>query len=107
MSSEVTERFKEFAGQEVNWSGVLKRSQKYYTDFIFRGKPGCKATFEVYEFPGTLGSKGKIKAIIQLPEEQYEELRNAIGRNYSFKATLLQVEGLVREIYLTDGIILS
>jgi len=95
--------FAEFAGKRVRWSGKLVSIMPFSMDFVFRGKKGVKASFEIYEMKGKFGGTIKIKAIAAFPESARGKLDAARNQIVSVEGTLLKFESFMHEIYLDDA----
>jgi len=93
----------QFKGQEVEWEGTLKSAQKYWSDLIFKGDAGTKATCEIYEYESGYSTKYKVQAVIQLSESVLTELSTKTGQKIKFSGKLIKADGLMRNLYVADG----
>ncbi|MBQ9337806.1 MAG: hypothetical protein IJS14_10990 [Lentisphaeria bacterium] len=102
------ELFAPYAGKEIEWSGVLKSSYAFSTDFVFGSGGGIKATFDLGEFkPEGSFLSFRIKAVAALPKDAADRLKQAAGKTFRFRGTLLKIEPIAKEIYLTGGHIIG
>jgi len=107
-SRQTTDRFAEFAGLRVQWSGKLVRARPYFSDLVFDNGEGTKVIVDLCEIESKYGAKNKVRCVVQLPKDVYTSLRSLrAGEPLQFTGTLFKAEGLRREVYLTDGEILT
>ena len=100
------ELFAPYAGNTVEWEGILKMSYTYSSDFVFGKEGGVKATFELDEFkPEGSFMPIKVKAVAAFPKTEFDKLGKASGKKFRFRGNLLKIEPIAREIYLSSGII--
>jgi len=92
-----------YEGRTVNWSGVLQKTESYSYDFVLGNGPGTKAVVEVYELPSALYGGKKVLAVVAFPEDAAGSLEDAGGKPLEFEASLLKVDGFMRNLYLADG----
>jgi len=104
LSYEIDQRFAgDFRGKAARGSGRLTRVEAYAYDFVFDGKDGARATFELGETAaGAYGSR-KVVAIVQLPRAAAAELKGSVGRTLVFHGTLVKVDGFLRHVFLASG----
>ena len=104
MSTEVSRFFEEtYAGRNVQWSGKLYRVDRYYSDLVFKGDPGIKASFEIHDLDGGGFGGRMVQAVVQLPEQAAEELQAASGKAFSISGELVACDSFLRQIYLARG----
>jgi hypothetical protein len=94
-----------YAGRRVTWSGVLRSYQSSSFDFVFGDKPCTKATLDIHELTGDMLGAKKVRAIVQLPPEAKEVLQNRAGKTVTFSGELLKVDGLMKNLFLRDGVL--
>ncbi|MCP4676291.1 MAG: hypothetical protein GY854_12425 [Deltaproteobacteria bacterium] len=104
--SETEKQFEQFKGRTIKWSGILKNVQSFRFDFVFGDGEGTKAVVEVFELTSSLGTKSKVKAVVQLPSDDYERLASSKGEPCEFIGTLFQIKGMMKEVYIKDGKVL-
>jgi hypothetical protein len=100
---EVEQRFGEWQGRRVMWSGVLSEAQAFDLDFEMGPGAGTKVVFEIGEHVSQFGTTSTIKAVVRFPEGAHAELQQRIGQRVSFAGVLDKAKGLMKEICLTDG----
>jgi len=93
----------EFEGRRVRWSGELQRHRAYSTDLDFEGGPGVKAVFEVHRLRNDLFGGRNVDAVVQLPPEAADLLDAGRGETFTFEGTLLRVDALMRNLFVSDG----
>ena len=104
LSFESTEAFEDrFEGKRVRWSGVLQRSSSYTTDLDFGRGPGVKAVFEVHRLTVDLFGGRDVDAVVQLPADAEDVLRNGRDEIFTFEGTLVKVDALMRNLFLENG----
>ena len=101
------ERFEQYRGTEVEWSGKLRTFFSYSSDFTFGPGNGVKATFELEEIrPAGSLMPIKIKAVAAFPKDAAPQFSGAYGKTFRFRGKLLKMEPIAREIYLSDSSLL-
>ena len=92
-----------YAGQRVSWSGKLKSIDSYSFDFVFGDSPGAKARVEVASTSANEFSTDAVFAVVDLPRGAEEDLRDSVGTVVSFEGTLGKLDGLMRNIFVSNG----
>jgi len=92
-----------FAGREVFWHGALKQVVTVRSDLSFGGGPGTKALMTVHRLPADLYGGRDVDAVVWLPVESYEHLRDGVGEEISFRGVLLRCDPLPRSLYVAEG----
>ena len=98
-----TEVFNRVKGKKIAWSGVLKSSYQFGNDFVLGSGPAVKAVFEIAEITGNYSMKTKVKAVVRLPQESLEILKNRNGESFRFSGVLTKLESFAKEIVILDG----
>lgn len=99
-SYRITQEFEEqYEGKSIEWSGRLRRVERYSYDMVFGSGPGCRALIEIDTLKTQIGSQ-IVTAIVQYPEEAYRELDGKEGELVDFAGVLTKVDGLMRKIYV-------
>ena len=99
--------FQTVKGKRIEWSGILKSSYRFGNDFVLGNGPAVKAVFEIAELTGNYSMKTRVKAVIRLPQEALDLLKNRNGERFRFTGTLEKFEAFAREIVILDGSLLS
>lgn len=103
-SFEATRRFeRQFQGKRVSWKGQLRNVDRDHNGFVFEAKDACKAVLEVTESDGPPFARREVMAVIQLPAEEADVLRDRIGDALTFSGRLYRIDSLLRNIYLDAG----
>ncbi len=97
------ELFSRVKGKKIEWSGELKSSYQFGNDFVLGNGPAVKAVFEIAEISGTYSMKTKVKAVVRLPLESLERLKNRNGEHFRFSGLLAKLETFAREIVIFNG----
>ena len=97
------EIFRSVKGKEIEWTGELKSSYQFGNDFVLGGGPAVKAVFEIAGIAGTYSMKTKVKAVVRLPQEALEPLKNQNGKQFRFSGRLEKFEAFAKEIVILDG----
>lgn len=95
-----------YQGQTVRWSGVLKRVESFSYDYVFGSEAGVKALLEIHDLTADAYGTKQVQAMVRLPPADEQALRERIGETVVFEGRLQQVDGLMRNVYVTDGHIL-
>jgi hypothetical protein len=96
-----------YAGKTVRWNGTLERVDEYSYDLVFHGQEGCKGVLAIHELGATPYGQRKVLAMVQFPPGDLETLRKRIGQAIEFSGRLVKADGLMRNLYLTEGRLLS
>ncbi len=99
--------FQTVKGKRIEWSGILKSSYRFGNDFVLGNGPAVKAVFEIAELTGNYSMKTRVKAVVRLPQEALDLLKNRNGERFRFTGTLEKFEAFAREIVILDGSLLS
>lgn len=99
--------FQTVKGKRIEWSGILKSSYRFGNDFVLGNGPAVKAVFEIAELTGNYSMKTRVKAVVRLPQEALDLLKNRNGGRFRFTGTLEKFEAFAREIVILDGSLLS
>ncbi len=94
------------AGRQIDWSGVLRRVERMSYDMVFGDEEACRATVEIQGSPSE-SYFSAIKAFVKLPPEFAESLRPQVGSEISFRGRLLKLDAFMKNVYVTDGELLS
>ena len=97
------ELFNRVKGQKIEWTGALKSSYQFGNDFVLGSGPAVKAVFEIAEISGNYSMKTKVKAVVRLPLDSLEALKNRNGEQFHFSGILAKLETYAREIVIIDG----
>lgn len=92
-----------YEGRSVSWQGELKSVEGFTYDFVFGSQRGTKAVLEVHEVTSDVYGPTKAQAVLQLPPEARDELREAVGGTFAFEGELLKADGLMRNVYVTNA----
>jgi hypothetical protein len=102
MSFETDRLFAEqYAGNEVTWTGKVRRITPYERDYDFGEAPGTKAVITVASVSNDLYGQTTIDAVVQFPRDAAARLEH--GAVVEFTGTLARVDSLMRNIYVTDA----
>jgi hypothetical protein len=100
-SYQITRRFEEeYEGEQVRWSGELKRIESYSYDLVFGEGPGCRAVVSIANLASTAYGDQFVSAIVDYPESALDGFRGQIGTNVEFVGEMRKVDGLMRHIYI-------
>lgn len=98
---EIKRRFEEqFEGCDVTWSGRLVRSSSYHTDTVYGRGPAVRAHFEICEILDNLGTARQVEAVVSLPLELDEVLRDERDQTFRFSGRVIQVDVYQRRLFL-------
>lgn len=92
-----------YLGRDVAWSGVLRSLESYSYDCVFGSDPGTRAVVEVFDVAGGLYGNSKVSAVVQLPPEALEALKEKKGKTVDFEGRLEKVDGCMRNLYVSGG----
>lgn len=93
----------QYKGKTIQWAGVLRSLDSFSYDYVLGNEAGTKAVLEVHKVEtGFIGS-GEVSAIVRLPPESREDLRNRIGERLEFTGELLKLDGLMKNVYVASG----
>ncbi len=95
-----------WAGVPIEWSGELYRVQRCTSDVDFGMNVGTKALFDLMRAPSGHSAR-TVRAVVQLPKELSESLRNQRGKTFTFAGSLLRCDPHARTFYIRDGRITS
>jgi hypothetical protein len=95
-----------YAGRQVVWSGPLRRVERMSYDMVFGDEEACRATVEIHGSPSE-SYFSAIKAFLKLPPEFAESLRSQVGSEISFRGRLLKLDAFMKNVYVTEGELLS
>jgi hypothetical protein len=96
-----------YEGRAVSWQGKLTSVEGFTYDFVFGSQRGTKAILEVHEVTSDVYGPTKAQAVLQLPPEAREELRESVGGTFTFEGELLKADGLMRNVYVKNAKILA
>lgn len=100
-SYQITRRFEEeYEGEQVRWSGELKRVESYSYDLVFGEGPGCRAVVSIANLASTAYGDQFVSAIVDYPESALDGFRGQIGTKVEFAGEMRKVDGLMRHIYI-------
>jgi hypothetical protein len=91
-----------FQGQRVTWSGILESASPYGYDFVFGPGDGVRAVVALHKLNANSLGDGPVRAVIQLPAGA-ADLQERIGEQLTFAGTLIRVDGLRHEVFLSHG----
>jgi hypothetical protein len=91
----------EFAGRSVRWTGTVRRVTNYEADHDFRNGPITKAVIEIATIENDLYGNARVDAVVAFPPETGQRL--AEGRDVTFTGRLVKADGLVRNLFVADG----
>lgn len=95
--------FEKLRGRTVEWTGTLKNSWAFSSDFIFGMKKGVRASIAL-DNPADSGGFGrKIMCCAAFAPEDEAALKAAAGKTIRFRGTLIGMEAVSREIRLDDA----
>ena len=97
------ELFDRVKGKKIEWSGILKSSYQFGNDFVLGSGPAVKAVFEIAEISGSYSMKTNVKAVVRLPLETLEVLKNRNGERFRFSGLLAKQETFAKEIVISNG----
>jgi hypothetical protein len=95
-----TERYQD---RTVRWPGMLRRVERYSFDMVFGHKGGTRAIVEVHQIKTGVFGDRQVNAVVQLPPEAREALRNVEGHPVIVEGRLVKVDSLMRNLYVADG----
>lgn len=95
--------FQSVKGSAVEWEGKLLSAYRFGSDYVLGSGPAVKAVFETAEISGAYSMKSRIKAVVRLPEESMESLKNQNGKVFRFSGKLEKFEPYAKELILLDG----
>ncbi len=93
---------KRFKDKAVSWKGTLKSVESFTFDFVFGSREGTKALFEVYKLTESIVGSGSVVAVACFSKDEYESLRENIGKDILISGRLLKVDGFMKNIFI-DG----
>ena len=94
---------KRYQGKRIEWQGTLRSAESFSYDMVLGSDPGTKGVFEIYELPSTLYGERTVLAMVRLPAEAAETLKDRVGETFTFQGELLKVDGFMRNVFVTDG----
>jgi len=104
LSFETTALFEErFAGTNVRWSGVVRRSTQRTHDRDFDSGPITKAIVHVATIENDLYGNAEVDAIVAFPPDTTLER----GDEITFTGTLVKADGLVRNLFVAEATVLA
>ncbi len=104
LSFETTRIFEErYEGRRVAWQGPLVRVSSYRSDLDFRDGPGTKAVVRVHRLANDLYAGRDVEAVVELPPEAIDELRDRRGELVSFRGRLTKCDPLMRNLFVEAG----
>ena len=92
-----------YQDRTVRWPGTLRRVERYSFDMVFGHKGGTRAIVEVHQIKTGVFGDRQVNAVVQLPPEAREALRNVEGHPVIVEGRLVKVDSLMRNIYVADG----
>lgn len=102
LSFETTRIYEEeFAERAIRWTGTVRRVTSYESDHDFRSGPITKAVIEVATIENDLYGNARVDAVVAFPREAAARLNE--GQEIDFTGRLVKVDGLVRNLFVTDG----
>ena len=102
LSFETTRIYEEeFAERAIRWAGTVRRVTSYESDHDFRSGPITKAVIEVATIENDLYGNARVDAVVAFPREAAAHLNE--GQDIDFTGRLVKVDGLVRNLFVTDG----
>ncbi|MBW2275925.1 MAG: hypothetical protein JRF63_00450 [Deltaproteobacteria bacterium] len=104
---EIDQRFTAYAGAKVAWNGTLREAQGYDLDFELGSGSGTRAVFEVHQVTSALGIAEMITAVVKFPEGYEQRLGELVGECVAFEGRLEKVKGLMKELIVLDGELIS
>ncbi len=84
----------------------MKSVEPFTYDMIFGSEPGTKATLEIHEIRGNAYCNNKVLALVQLPPNLEESLKDRIDQEIQFEGTLFKVDGFMKNLFISQGLIL-
>ena len=93
----------EYVGRRVEWRGRLASAEEYPFDFVFGSEPGGKAIVEIHDHGEGVYGAGKVYAVVKIPAQSVEALRDAVDRDVEIRGELLKVDAFMRNLYLGAG----
>ena len=103
LGSKADQAFAErYLDAEVAWEGKLERLDRYFSDMVFEGGPGTKATVVVHEIGEGYAAR-KVEAVLQLGPEAADELRTRVGETLRFRGRLAKCEAFLRRLLVREA----
>ena len=108
MSTETSRDFDErYTGREVRWTGKLQRVETYYSDLVFGSGRGTRARFLIHTVEGRSFGSGEVQAVVQLPLDAAETLRDRIGDAFTLTGRLVRCDPFMRNLFIAEGAVSS
>jgi len=101
---DASERFEAaYADRPVAWAGILRRLERVTVDFVFGDGPFTRATVELkHEDAGPMGARALL-AVVRLPVEDGERLRERVGGQVAFTGLLHAIDPFSRSLFVAQG----
>ena len=103
MDNALQEEFNRCKGQFVSWQGKLRGAYSFRSDFIFGNRPGTRATIHLCDISDQYGMRSSVTCIAAFDAADEEKLRNASGKEITFRARIVRVNSTIREIVLDEA----
>lgn len=102
LSFETAERFSSsYEGRSVRWSGKVRSSRVVEHDRILGDGPYAKAIIDIASLENDLFGNTVVSAVIALPDSAIGRL--GAGHDVTFTGTLVGIDALVRNLYVSGG----
>ena len=103
-TSQTAELFESrFKDSLVDWTGILTNVRSYRFDLVFGDVPGTRAEFEIVGDNAPAATGRPIKAVVQLPIEEEDDLRAWVDRRVGFRGVLHSCDAFMKTLFLADG----
>jgi hypothetical protein len=93
----------QYEGHVVSWSGKLRSVEPFTYDYVFGWTSAAKAVLEVCEVESNIYGEKMVLAVVQLPKEMADLLKEKIGQTIQVEGQLLRADGFMRNVYLAHG----
>jgi len=106
MSFETSRLFSEsFEGVEVLWRGTLERVEPFSFDLALGSGPAVRAVLVIHELKESAYSSQLVRCMLRLPPDVEGTWRALRGQEVTFSGRLIRCDGLLRNVYATEGLL--
>ncbi len=91
-----------FADRPVAWQGVVRRVERVTLDFVFDHGPFTRVVVEVHAGTGSALRARPVLAVLSMPHDASESLRDWIGKQAAFRGRLIGHDPFSRQLFVAD-----
>ena len=102
--SDLSECFEaDLADRPVAWHGILRKLEVVTVDYTFGDGPFTRATFELRRRGRDHRGTRTLSAVVRLPVEEGERLRQHVGQSMVIEGRLWAVDPFARSFFVAEG----